>query len=62
MEEDGDGRELMEMYKEICKIDPNAKFVIHRIISDLLSVTNEEAAKLEQLFKKYVSDCEKTKR
>ena len=62
MEDEDGGRELMEMYREICRIDPNAKYVIHRIISDLLSVTNEEAAKLELLFKEYVAKSDNERR
>lgn len=58
METDGDGRELMEMYKEICRIDPSMKGVIKRIMTDILSVTYQEAAQLEKLYMEYL---EKTK-
>lgn len=58
METDGDGRELMEMYKEICRIDPSMKDVIKRIMNDILSVTYQEAAQLEKLYMEYL---EKTK-
>ena len=54
MEIDDDGREIMEMYNELCKLDPTMKDVIPKIMRDLLAVADQEAARLETLYMEYL--------
>ena len=56
MENDEDGREnLMEMYNELCKLDPTMKDVIPKIMRDILAAADHEAAELEKLYLSYLA-------
>jgi hypothetical protein len=58
MEEDGDGRDLMEKLELVRRMDPGAVATIERIVDDLLKVTDQEARAITAL---YIAEIQKTK-
>ena len=54
MENESDGSDLMEMYNELCKLDPAMKDVIPKIMRDILAAEDHEAAELEKLYLSYL--------
>lgn len=59
MDEDGDGRELMEKIEKVRSMDPGAISTIERIVDDLLRVTEQEAGAIRAL---YIAEIQRAKK